>query len=397
MPTYSYEAADSHGKKVNATAEAENEADLRSMLRKEGLVPLKIKTAERREGFTISRITRKDLLVFTQELANLLDSGLPIDRAIYVLSEHAGKSSLREILKEAYIDIQRGQSLSQALSKHKVFPRVYVNMIKAGEMGGILEAVVRRLAVFLETTVAFREELISALIYPILLTGVGGLAVAVLMIYVIPKFAQIFEDMGQALPTPTLILLGVSNWLVSYWWALLALVGLVAFLIHGYSRTAEGRLFLDGLKLKTPVVSNIHMKLIIARFSRTLGTLLHSGVPILDALRVSREVVGNEVISDKLSALEEGVSKGRGVYAPLRDSGVFPPIVAQMIAVGEEAGRLEETFLMIADRFESESTATIKRAASLLEPAMILLMGLIVGFIVISMLLAVFGINEIPL
>jgi general secretion pathway protein F len=397
MPTYSYEAADRAGKKVSASAEAENEADLRNSLRKEGLVPIKIKLEERREGFTISRITRKDLLVFTQELANLLDSGLPIDRAIYVLSEHSGKSPLREILKEAYIDIQRGQSLSQALSKHKVFPRVYVNMVKAGEMGGILEAVIRRLAVFLETTVAFREELISALIYPILLTGVGGLAVAVLMIYVIPKFAQIFEDMGQALPTPTLILLGVSNWLMSYWWAALAAVGFVAFLIRGYSKTAEGRLFMDGLKLKTPVVSNIHMKLVIARFSRTLGTLLHSGVPILDALRVSREVVGNEVISDKLIALEEGVSKGRGIYAPLKDLGVFPPIVAQMIAVGEEAGRLEETFLMIADRFESESTATIKRAASLLEPAMILFMGLIVGFIVISMLLAVFGINEIPL
>jgi general secretion pathway protein F len=174
-------------------------------------------------------------------------------------------------------------------------------------------------------------------------------------------------------------------------------VGLVAFLIRGYSKTAEGRLFMDGLKLKTPVVSNIHMKLVIARFSRTLGTLLHSGVPILDALRVAREVVGNEVVSDKLLALEEGVSKGRGVYAPLRDSGVFPPIVAQMIAVGEEAGRLEETFLMIADRSEAESTATIKRAASLLEPAMILLMGLIVGFIVMAMLLAVFSINEIPL
>jgi general secretion pathway protein F len=397
MPLYSYEAADRHGKKVSASAEAENEVELRNSLRKDGLVPIRIKIAERREGFTISRITRKDLLVFTQELANLLESGLPIDRAIYVLSEHSGKSSLREILKEAYIDIQRGQSLSQALSKHKVFPRVYVNMIKAGEMGGILEAVVRRLAVFLETTVAFREELISALIYPILLTVIGGIVVAVLMIFVIPTFAQIFEDTGQALPTPTLILMGASNWFVSYWWAVLAVVGLVAFLIRGYSKTAEGRLFMDGLKLKTPVVSNIHMKLVIARFSRTLGTLLHSGVPILDALRVSREVVGNEVVSDKLIALEEGVSKGRGVYAPLRDSGVFPPIVAQMIAVGEEAGRLEETFLMIADRSEAESTATIKRAASLLEPAMILLMGLIVGFIVMAMLLAVFSINEIPL
>lgn len=397
MPLYSYEAADRAGKKVSASTEAESEATLRSQLRKDGLMPLQIKLVERREGFTISRINRKDLLVFTQELANLLESGLPIDRAIFVLSEYSEKQTLREILKEVYIDIQRGQSLSQAMSKHKIFPRVYVNMVKAGELGGILDAVVRRLAVFLETSVAFREELISALIYPLLLVGVGGLAVAVLLIYVIPEFAKIFEDAGQALPTPTLILISASNWFVNYWWAVLAVTGVAAFLLRSYSRTAEGRVFIDGLKLKAPVVKNIHVKLVIARFSRTLGTLLHSGVPILDALRVSREVVGNEVVSEKLRALDEGVSRGRGIYAPLRDSGVFPPIVAQMVAVGEEAGRLEETFLTIADRFEAESTATIKRAASLLEPAMILFMGLIVGFIVLSMLLAVFSINEIPL
>ncbi len=397
MPLYSYEAADRYGKKVSASIEAEDETALKSELKKEGLIPLRIKPVERREGPMISRITRKDLLVFTQELGNLLESGLPIDRAIYILSEHSGKPTMRSILQEVYIDIQRGQSLSQALAKHKIFPRVYVNMVKAGEIGGIMEAVIRRLAAFLETTVAFREELTSALIYPLLLTGVGGLAVAVLMIYVVPKFAQIFEDMGQALPLPTLVLLGISGWVASYWWAIVALIVAGVFLIKSYSRTAEGRFFMDGLKLKTPVVSGIHMKIIIARFARTLGTLLASGVPILDAIRVSREVVGNEVVSDKLRVLEEGVSKGRGVAAPLKESGVFPPIVSEMIAVGEEAGRLEDTFLTIADRFESESTATIKRAASLLEPAMILLMGLIVGFIVISMLVAVFSINEIPI
>jgi len=397
MPLYSYEAADRHGKKVSATLAAENEAQLRSELKKEGLVPIRIKPEERREGFTLSRITSKDLLVFTQELGNLLESGLPIDRAIYVLSEHSGKPNLRAILREIYIDVQRGQSLSQAMTRHRIFPRVYVNMIRAGEMGGILEAVIRRLASFLQTTVAFKEELASALIYPVLLTAVSGLAVVVLMVYVVPKLAAIFADMGQALPTPTLVLLGISGWFASYWWVLLGIAVVAVLLVTSYSKTAEGRLFLDGLKLRVPVVRNVHMKLVIARFTRTLGTLLHSGVPILDAIRVSREVVGNEVISARLGALEEGVSKGRGVYAPLRDSGVFPPIVAEMIAVGEEAGRLEETFLVVADRFEAESTSTIKRAASLLEPAIILLMGLIVGFIVISMLIAVFSINEIPI
>jgi general secretion pathway protein F len=397
MPTFKYEAADRHGKKVNATAEAESEAELRGELDREGLVPIKIERRKRKEGFTLSKISSKDLLVFTQELGNLLESGLPIDRAIYVLSQHSGKPSLRAILQEIYVDVQRGQSLSQAMAKHRIFPRVYVNMIRAGELGGILEAVIRRLASFLETSVAFREELTSALIYPLLLTGVGGLAVAVLMIYVIPQFADIFEDMGQSLPTPTLVLLGISDWFVGYWWALAAGLAGAFFVIKSYSRTSEGRLFIDGLKLRTPVVRNIHVKIVIARFSRTLGTLLQSGVPVLDAIRVSREVVGNEVVSEKLASLEEGVSRGRGIYAPLRDSGVFPPIVSEMVAVGEEAGRLEETFMVVADRFEAESTSTIKRAASLLEPLMILVMGLLVGFIVISMLIAVFSINEIPI
>lgn len=397
MPTYKYEAADRHGKKVSATAEAGGEADLLDRLSKEGLVPIRIKLLKRKEGFTLSKISSKDLLVFTQELGNLLESGLPIDRAIYVLSQHSGKPSLRAILEEIYVDVQGGHSLSQAMAKHKIFPRVYVNMVRAGELGGILEAVIRRLASFMETSVAFKEELTSALIYPILLTCVGGLAVAVLMIYVIPQFAKIFEDMGQSLPTPTLVLLAISHWFVNYWWALAVGVAVAFFVVKSYARTSEGRLFIDGLKLRTPVIRNIHMKLIIARFSRTLGTLLHSGVPVLEAIRVSREVVGNEVVSEKLASLEEGVSRGRGIYAPLRDSGVFPPIVSEMIAVGEEAGRLEETFLVVADRFEAESTFTIKRAASLLEPLMILFMGLLVGFIVISMLIAVFSINDIPI
>ncbi len=279
MPLYTYEAADRLGKKVSSSKEAASETELKSALKDEGLVPIRIRVEERREAFSLKGISKKDLLAFTQELGNLLESGLPIDRAIYVLSEHSGKATMRTILKEIYIDVQRGQSLSQALQKHKVFPRVYVNMVRAGEMGGIMEAVIRRLASFLETTVAFREELTSALIYPVLLTGVGGLAVAVLMIYVIPKFAEIFSDMGTALPAPTLLLLAISNWFVSYWWVLAGLAVLAAALVKTYSKTAEGRYFLDGLKLRTPLVSAVHMKLIIARFARTLGTLLHSGVP----------------------------------------------------------------------------------------------------------------------
>ncbi len=397
MPVFSYEAIDSSGKKVRETISSSDEDTLKSTLRGMGLIPLTIRVSESKDISLFHRITSEDILIFTQELGNLLESGLPIDRALYVLSEHAEKKALRAIIKEVYIDIQRGNTLSNAMAKHRIFPRLYINMIKAGESGGILEVVIRRLVVFLETSINFRKEIVSALIYPILLTVVGGMAVAVLMLYVIPNFAQIFSDMGQTLPLPTLILMKVSTLFASYWWVFLGGLAVFIFLVRSYAGTVEGKNYIDGLKLKLPVLNKLSMKFIIARFSRTFGTLLQSGVPILEAIRVSRDVIDNDVVSRKLVVLEEGVSKGRGISVPLRESGVFPAIFNQMVAVGEEAGRLEETFLLIADRFEADTRNLIKRFVSMFEPVLILLMGVVVGLIVISMLMGIFSINEIPI
>jgi general secretion pathway protein F len=397
MPLYLYEAADSAGRKQKARAEAADEKALAASLRQKGLIPVKISPFEARKGLSLNRVTKKDLLAFTSELGSLLEAGLPVDRAVFILSENAQKDEMRSILREICVNIQKGQALSQAMARHKVFPKVYVNMIKAGEAGGILEQVIKRLADFLETTASFRDEMLSALIYPALLVVVGGAAVSVLILYVIPKFAVIFKDMGESLPGPTLLLLGISEFIISYWWAGLLGAALLVALMVSYARTAEGRLFLDSVKLKIPVVRTLHLKFAVARFSRTLGTLMQSGVPVLQAVRISREVLGNEMMSLRLKALEEGIQKGRGVAPPLKETGVFPATVGEMIGVGEEAGRLEETFLMVAGRFEQESRSTLKRAISLLEPALILMMGIIVGFVVVSMLLAVFGINDIPI
>lgn len=397
MPLYKYEAVDASGRKIKERISFSDEASLKSSLKDKGLIPLSIAVAESKKISFFERISQKDLLTFTQELGNLLDSGLPIDRALYVLSEYSEKKSFREIIREVYIDIQKGSTLSAALGKHKVFPRVYINMIRAGEAGGILETVIGRLVAFLETSIRFKEEVVSALIYPILLTTVGGLAVSVLMIYVVPNFAQIFSDMGQALPLPTLMLIKVSDLFSKYWWVIGFSLAAGALLIRGYAKTAEGKTFFDGIKLRIPVMKTLAMKMIIARFSRTFGTLLQSGAPILDAIKISRDVIDNDTVSRQLAVIEEGVSKGRGFSAPLRESAVFPAIVTQMVTVGEEAGRLEETFLLIAERFESETKILIKRFVSLFEPALILIMGLIVGLIVISMLIGIFSINEIPL
>jgi len=397
MPLYSYEAIDHSGKKVKERISSSDEDTLKSTLRGMGLVPLSIKIGESKESTFFQRISSEDILIFTQELGNLLDAGLPIDRALYVLSEHSEKKALRAIIKEVYVDIQKGNTLSNAMGKHKVFPRLYINMIRAGEAGGILEVVIKRLVVFLETSINFKKEIVSALIYPVLLMVVGGLAVAVLMLYVIPNFSKIFSDMGQALPLPTMILIKVSGLFAAYWWVFLGgLIGLI-LLVRGYAKTAEGKSYMDNLKLKVPVLKTLNMKFIIARFSRTFGTLLQSGVPILETIRVSRDVIDNDVISKKLIVLEEGVSKGKGISVPLRESGVFPAIFNQMVAVGEEAGKLEDTFLLIADRFEADTRSLIKRFVSLFEPLLILLMGLVVGLIVISMLMGIFSINEIPI
>ncbi len=397
MPLFSYEAVDSSGNKIKASLEALNEDAIKSDLRTQGLIPISISAVETKNVFHFERITQKDILVFTQELGSLLESGLPVDRALYVLSESSEKKVFRAMIREIYIDIQRGQSLSQALSKRNIFPKLYVNMIKAGEAGGILESVIKRLASFLETSATFREEMISALVYPILLTVVGGLAVIFLMLYVIPKFAKIFADMGQALPLPTIILLKVSTSLISYWWAIAGLIFIAALIIRRYAVTSEGKILIDTIKLKFPVIKRLNLKLIIARFSRTLGTLLQSGVPILEAISISRGVVGNEIISGRLQAIEDGVKKGQGLAKPLKESAIFPPVVVQMVVVGEEAGKLDDTFLLIAERFEAESRSLIKRIISLFEPALIVVMGLIVGFIVIAILLAIFSINEIPI
>ena len=397
MPLYVYEAVDRSGKKIRAKAQASDISSLKDSLKKDGYIPLSISPYKPSRLNLFQRITTKDLLVFTQELASLLDAGLPVDRAILILAQHSEKDSMREVLNEIYRDIQQGKSLSQAMSKHKIFPKLYINMVRAGESGGILEPVLMRIVSFLETTTAFKEEILSAIIYPVLLTLVGSAAIAVLMVYVIPKFAIIFEEMGQALPIPTLILLKISGLVSEYWWVGVIILAGIIYFLKRYVQTEEGKLTLDKLLLKTPIINRLQMKIYISRFSRTLGTLLNSGVPILKAIRISREVIGNAVVSQRLQELEEGVRKGRGVSQPLRESGVFPELVLQMVAVGEEAGRLEDTFINIAERFEAESRSMIKRLIGFIEPALILVMGIIVGFIVISMLLAIFSINEIPL
>lgn len=398
MPLYAYEAVDKNGKKTKATVEGADEKTVKAEIQAAGLIPLSIQQTAKRDGSGFARgVSAKDLLRFTQELGNLIESGLPLDRALFILSEHTDRPGMKEIVKDLFVNLQKGQSLSQAMSRHEIFPKLYVNMVKAGETGGIMEPVIKRLATFLELSASFREEIINALIYPLILTGVGGVSIVVLMVYVIPKFTQIFADMGQALPGPTMALVAISGIISRFWWLIILVVSIAVLGMRSYIETSEGRLAFDGLKLKIPVLKEVHMRFVVTRFTRTLGTLLQSGVPILEAIRISRDVVGNEVISEKLAVLEAGVKQGKGVSGPLVESGVFPPLVAHMIAVGEEAGRLEDTFISVAERFEFEGRTYVKRVVTLIEPLIIVVLGLVVLFIILSLLMAILGINDLPM
>jgi len=398
MPVFEYQAIAASGRRMRGTLEAASESEVKERLHAEGLIPLSLEA--KKEGGALLRFERvgpSDVLVFTQQLGGLLSAGVPVDRALMILSRMSEKAAVRGILAQVLRDIQGGQSLSQALGRHPIFPKLYVNMIRAGEAGGILDSIVQKLASFLEASQNFREEVRTALIYPVFLVVVGGLAVAVMMIYVVPKFAAIFLDLGQALPLSTQLLIGASGLFQRFWWMGLAALAALAVLSRMYVRTDEGRLLVDTYKLKIPMVRQLHVRIAVARFCRTLGTLLTSGVPILQAIRISRDVIGNEVMSRSLEAVEDGVSRGKGISGPFRENPYFPPLVAHMVAVGEETGRLEETLLSVAGRYEEESRRALKRLLGVLEPAIILLMAVVVGFIVISMLFTIFSIYEIPI
>jgi general secretion pathway protein F len=304
---------------------------------------------------------------------------------------------LRETVKDVLKKIEEGNSLAEALGNHpRIFPKLYINMVKAGESGGFLETILARLAQYLESSKEIRETLISVMIYPLILTFVSGLSIAILVTFVIPRFAKIFSDMGQAIPLPTQIILWISHAVKSYWWGGLGAVILVYYGWKLYTRDEERKFGWDRFKLKWILVGDLIKKVEVARFSRTLGTLLQSGVPILPALNLVKEVSLNSVISRSIGNLHDRLREGKGISKSLVETDVFPPLAVHMIGVGEETGRLDEMLIKVAETYEENVRNSLKRFISLLEPLIIVIMGGAVGFIVISMMLAIFSINEIP-
>ena len=408
MGTFQYTATDSAAKIVRGSMEASDERAVVTWLRANGYYPIKVGhpgvVTEARPGLVglPTRLGRapstQDVLAFTQQLATLLEAGMELDRSLAILLDLTDNQRFRSILRGILGDIQGGSSFADSLAKHpRLFSRLYVNMVKAGEASGVLEVILLRLAGFLERSKAVRDEITSAMIYPLLLLLVGGGAIVVMMNFVIPRFAQIFSDAKQLMPLPTRILLAISAFTTDYWWIVLAVIVVAWIALRAYLQAEQGKERWDEFKLQLPLLGSLVREIEVSRFARTFGTLLQSGVPVLAAVAIVKETVTNRVIAGAMVRLQEGVKRGEGISGPLRATGAFPSFSIHMAKVGEETGKLEEMLIRVADTYDERVRRTVKRLTSLLEPVLILSLGVIVGFIVLSMLLAIFSINELPL
>ncbi len=399
MSQFSYKAVTREGRLTQGRLEASDPRTVTQRIQGMGLIPISIeeaiaKTEQRRLQF--QRITQKDLLFFSEELATLVKAGLPLDRSLSITAELASKPALRSVILDVLKQIKGGKSLAEALALHpKQFSRLYVNMIRAGEAGGVLDTILGRLVEFQREADEMRSYLISALIYPALLTVVGLGSIAILMFFVIPRFATIFTDLGAPIPLSTQILLTLSGWTLRYWTIAVIAVAAVVFSMRYWLRTPAGRHQYDVWRLRIPLLGATLLKIEIGRFARTFGTLLASSVPLIGAVRIVQDIATNQVVSEAISKIADGAKRGLGVARPMQDAGVFPALAIHLVEVGEETGRLEVMLLQLADIYDKDVRASVKSLTSVFEPAIILVMGVIVGTVVLSMLMAIFSINEI--
>jgi type II secretion system protein F len=403
MPQFAYKAKKDDGSVVTGTLQAESERSALDSLGRMGVYPLEIATSGNSAAGPVQaaprqvarRIKAGDVALFTRQLSDLLRAGVPINRGLRTLSAQTGNLTLSQTITELEKEISAGKTLHDALSKFpKVFSNLYVSMVRAGETGGFLEDVLRRLALFIEKDEELKSRVMSALAYPILLIVIGSFAVIFLMVFFIPRFSEIFKKMGNNLPVPTQIVMGVSYFLRDNW--MLASFGFIGLCLvwKRVVSTVSGRHFMDRIRIRMPLFGDIVKKNAVSRFARTLGTLLKSGVPILSALGISKEAMGNVVLMEDIDEASAGVKQGRSLAEILRLSRYFPAMVTDMIAVGEESGNLDEVLVNVADSYDVQVDRSVRVFIALFEPALLVLMASLVGFIVIAMLLPVFTLSS---
>lgn len=406
MPSYNYQASTMEGKILEGSMEASDDGAVSLKLQEMGLLPVRIGIAGRESIFAREmewpwksrKVQTRDLLIFTQEMRTLVHAGFPLDRCLAILGHLAESPAMADVIQDVLKEVKGGKSFSEGLAKYpEVFPRVYVSMVKAGEAGGALDDILSRLVTYLESRTELRAYIIGAMIYPALLSLIGVISIAILTLFVVPNFVSIFENMGVALPLPMAILNFLGNILSGYWWLILGILLIAAYGLQHFRDSEEGRLKWDRWLLETPLLGKTLRKLEVARFTRTLGTLLHGGVPLLQSMNIVRDIIGNQSIARLIEPMRNGIKKGEGIALPMRQSGVFPPLAMHLVEVGEESGKLDAMLIQVADTYDVEVRNSVKKLVSFFEPALILIMGVIIGTIVVSMMLAIFSINDVPL
>jgi len=400
MPaTYAYKVRDRQGKIISGAIEAESAQAVASKLRSMGYVVLEIQEKKEALSFSLSfrrKITQKDLTVFSRQFATMINSGVSITRALAILAEQTENPTLAEVIKQLRKDVEAGLSLSEALAKQrKIFPPIFINMVRAGEAGGVLDETLLRLAEHFEKDAAIKARVKSALTYPVAVLVFSLFIATAMIIFVVPTFMNMFESLGGNLPAATMMLVNLSNFMRSKWYLIIGSIVLLVYSYRALNKTDKGKYFFDNLKLRLPVFGGLIKKMAISKFARTFSTLVASGVPILQAMDIVADTAGNEVVARALRETRASIKEGETISKPLSKFSVFPPMVVQMIAVGEETGALDTMLKKIADFYDEEVAAMVDSLTSLLEPLLMIFLGIVIGGIVIALYLPMFSIISV--
>ena len=391
MGQYTYTARALNGDLKSATIDAPSRDEVIKQLKQQRLTVVKIDEGTAVKKKRMGSIKMRDIVIFTRQFSTMINSGLPLVQALDILAQQSENPALKDVTRQVVFDVESGNTVADALRKHpKAFTELYVNMVAAGEAGGILDTILMRLAVFMEKNDALVRKVKGAMIYPAVIMSVAVIAITVLLIFVIPTFQKMFASANIALPLPTRIVIGMSHALKTYWYVILAAIGASVFMLKRYYATQDGKLVIDRMMLRAPVLGDVLRKSAVSRFTRTLGTLISSGVSILDGLEITAKTAGNRVIQDAIMESRASIAGGETIAAPLKKSDVFPPMVISMIAVGEQTGGLDEMLSKIADFYDEEVDAAVGGLLALMEPVMIVFLGVVVGGMVVAMYLPIF-------
>ncbi len=396
MPTYTWAGRSRDGKSIKGTMDAASESAVMASLRRQGIQANRVKAksalnADINIKFLKPKIKLKDIVVFTRQFATMIDAGLPLVQCLDILSSQQDNPTFKEVLIKVKEDVESGSTFADALKKHpKAFNELYVNLVAAGEVGGILDTILNRLAAYIEKAQALKKKVKSAMTYPATIVGIALVVIAVILIFVIPAFEKMFADFGGALPVPTQIVINLSNLIQNYFILIIVAIFVFIFAFKKIYNTEKGRATFDNWALKLPVFGILIRKVAVAKFARTMSTMISSGVPILDGLDIVRKTAGNKTVEKAIANVRQSISEGKTIAEPLKASGVFPPMVCQMIEVGEQAGALDTMLSKIADFYDEEVDESVNALTSMMEPLLMLFLGTTVGGLVIAMYLPIF-------